>query len=79
MLDGFAGASKIPTEVLIVLEWPASFSVKQLQTMFDMVISTFPEEQVQKKKKRRDLWKPIVNHVVESLDKEHRGAGTAGY
>lgn len=46
--DGFADALKISIEALNVLEQPVSFLVEPLQAMFDLAISIFREEKVQK-------------------------------
>lgn len=40
--------------------------------MFDIVMSTFPGEELLKMERNRNKWKPIVNHVMKSLDKKGR-------
>lgn len=55
VLDGFADATKILTEVLNELERPASHPVDPLQKMFDLVMSPFPDEEVLKEKENRKL------------------------
>lgn len=52
---GFADASEIPAEVMIVFGRPASFSVEPLQTKFDLVMSTLPRKDVAKEEKNRNL------------------------
>lgn len=55
MPDGIADDSEMPTEVLNALEWPASFSTAPSQMMFDLVMFTFPEEEVLTEKKNQKL------------------------
>lgn len=62
-----------------MLERLSSISVQPLQTMFDAVMSTFPEEEVLIKEKIQKLWFPIINGGVDSLDEEYRDAATARY
>lgn len=61
VLNGFADASKFWTEVLNMLEQLASFLVESMQTVFGLVISAFPGEDVLKDEKNRNLWNPIRN------------------
>lgn len=79
VLDGFADPSKIPAEVLNVLEQPASLRVEPLQTLLDLIISTPTTEKVLEEEKNRNLCKPVVNRVVETPDKKDRGRGTVKY
>lgn len=74
VLDGFADASKIRTEVVNLLKRSASFSVSTLLTTSDLVMVTIPGDERLKKDKRRYFWILIVNHGMESLDKEDRDA-----
>lgn len=62
-----------------VLERPPQFWVELLQTIFDLVMYTFPRKEVLTEDKNRKLWNPIDNHGVESLDKENRHEGTERY
>lgn len=48
MLDGFADTLKIPTEVLNVLELPASFPMKSLKTNFGLLMLYLPVVAVRK-------------------------------
>lgn len=66
VLDRFAVASKILTDVLNMLEPQALFSVEPLQIMFDLVIFNFTAEEVLREKETRNEWDPILNRVVES-------------
>lgn len=52
--DRFANVLKITTDVLNALERPEAFLVEPLQTMFDLVIYTFPGEEVLKEEKNRN-------------------------
>lgn len=79
MLDGFVEASKIPREALIGLEGAASFSVEPLKTKFDLMIVAIPREKALKEEDNQKLWNPVVNHGVDSLDKESKYEGRAGH
>lgn len=79
VIDEFKDVSRIRTEVLNVLEHPALFSLELLQTLFDMVMSIIPEKELLEVEKNQNLWKPIVNHAVESLGKRDRDAGTVTF
>lgn len=79
MLYGFADSLKVAIEVLIVLERSVSFCVESLQTVLDLLISTFLEEEVLRKEKDRNVSNPIVKHNLESLNTEDKSAGTARY
>lgn len=72
MLAGLSEASKIPTHVLNVLEQPAPSSAEQFQTIFDLVMFTFPAEEVLKEVENRNLSNPVVKYGVMSLCKEER-------
>lgn len=78
MVNGFADALELPTDMLNVLEWPALFSMEPLQTIFDLLISTFPLEEVIKTNKDQNLCSLLVNHSVESVDKEESSVGKVG-
>lgn len=79
VLYGSADTSKILTEVLIVLERPATFSLEPLQKMCDLVMFTFSREEVLEEEESWKLWNLIVNQSLESLNKNDKGAGTARY
>lgn len=70
-------ALKIPTDVLNTLERPAFFSVEPSQNMFDLVMRTFPGQDVLKARKSRNLSNAVVNLGMKTLVKEDRDAGTA--
>lgn len=46
--NSFLGAPEIPTEVLNLLERPASFRLEPLQTIFGLVFPTFSGDEVLK-------------------------------
>lgn len=50
-----------------------------LQTIFDLVISTFLEEEVMKKQMNRNFRTAVVNHGLERRDKRDSDSGTARY
>lgn len=79
MLTGFLDSFEIIAKVLDVLERPSSFSVKQLQTMFDICMTPFPREKELKEQETRKLRNMIVSHSVKSLNKHDKDAGTARY
>lgn len=53
VLDGNVDASKISTEVFNALERSPSFSVEPMQTMFDLLMATFPGEEVVKEEENQ--------------------------
>lgn len=64
---------------MIVLEQPASLSVKPLKTISDLVTSIFLAERVLKEETNWKLLNPSLNPGLECVDKEDRDAGTGGY
>lgn len=64
MLDGIADASKLPTEVLNILQRPASFLKEPTQTMFDLVMCAVPGDDALVEKKNQNLSSRIVDHGV---------------
>lgn len=76
MHDGFEDVLKIPTDVLSLVRWPALFSLDPIQTLFDLVRSTFPATEELGQEKKQILWNLILNNDMKSLDKEDRGAKT---
>lgn len=59
------------TEVLIVVERPASILTKPSQTSLDLIMSTIPGNGVLKEKENQKLWNLLVNHDVECVEKEN--------
>lgn len=76
VLEGFATASEVRTEMQNVLRWPASFLVEPSETMFDLVMSLFRGYEALKKEKDQDFWNPIVDQGVKIMDKEDSGKST---
>lgn len=62
--DGPAGASKFLKAVLNPLEQRAALQVAPLPTMLDLVVSTFPREEVLKEEEKRRLCNPVVIQSV---------------
>lgn len=76
MLDEFADASGISSDICNGLRWSASLLLEPLQTIFDSRKSKFSVAEILKEKKNRKLWNMIVSHDVESLDEGDKNVNT---
>lgn len=70
VFDGFVNHLGISTNVSYTLRRSPSSSVRLLQVMFDMIMFTFPGQQLLKERQSGKLWSPIVHQVVKMLQKE---------
>lgn len=77
MIHGFADALWIPLNVLHALRHLTSFVIEPLHTIFNSVMVIFPGESVLRKVKNWELRYGIINHGMNSADKEDRSARRA--
>lgn len=78
VLDIFAIALEMRTELLNVLKLPVLFSVEPILTIFKVVMSTIHRQNVLKEEKNRSNRIATANHGVVSLNEEEAAQGRKG-
>lgn len=77
--DGFSDNPKVPNSMLYPLIRRPLFWVELLQTIFGLVMITFPREEVLKEEKNRKSRNLTPNLVANGLHEKNRSTGRAGY
>lgn len=77
--DVFSDAPELLINVSNMFRLLPLFSTEQLQTIFDLVLSTLPGEEVLMEERSTKLWNLTLRHAVKSLNKEDASAGRVRY